>query len=51
MLEHVILGGDVRRITYDNGVTLYLTYSYADALADGLTIPAQSYLIDKEVAP
>jgi len=51
VLEHVILGGDVRRITYDNGVTLYLNYSYADALADGLTIPAQSYLIDKEVAP
>ena len=51
VVEHAILTGDVRRVTYDNGVTLYLNYSYADASVDGRTIPAGSYLIDKEVAP
>ncbi|MBR3927493.1 MAG: hypothetical protein IKJ65_00670 [Clostridia bacterium] len=51
LIGHEILDGDVRRVTYDNGVTLYLNYSYTDALVDGFTIPAGSYLIDKEVAP
>ncbi len=49
--EHAILDGSVRRVTYDNGVTLYLNYSSTDALVDDVTIPAQSYVIDKEVAP
>ena len=51
LVEHTILDGDVRRIVYDNGVTLYLNYSYTDALAGDVTVPAMSYVIDKEVAP
>ncbi len=49
--EHVILEGNVRRVTYDNGVTVYLNYSYADALVGDVTVPALGYVIDKEVAP
>ena len=48
---HEIIDSNVRRVTYDNGVTVYLNYSYADALVGDVTVPAQSYVIDKEVAP
>lgn len=43
--SHEILSSTLRKITYDNGVTLYVNYGKTDALADGETIPAQGYLI------
>lgn len=51
VIEHAVLDGNVRRVTYDNGVCVYLNYSYTDVLAGGITVPAQGYVIDKEVAP
>ena len=49
--DHAILDGNVRRVTYDNGVCVYLNYSSNEALVDGVTVPALGYVIDKEVAP
>ena len=44
-VSHDILSGSLRRVKYDNGVTLYLNYGKTDAAADGLTVPALGYLI------
>ena len=44
-VSHDILSGTLRRIVYDNGVTLYLNYGKTDAQADGLTVPALGYLV------
>ena len=46
--EHTRVAGDLYRVTYDNGMTVYVNYSSADAQADGLTIPAMDYLVVKE---
>ena len=42
---HVLLGEGLRKITYDNGVALYVNYGKTDAAADGLTVPALGYVI------
>lgn len=42
---HDILYSGLRRVTYDNGVRVYVNYLSADAEADGLTVPARGYLI------
>ena len=44
-VRHEILSGTLRRIDYDNGVTLYLNYGKTDAVADGLTVPALGYIV------
>lgn len=48
IMEHVKLAADLYRVTYDNGMTVYVNYASADAQADGLTIPAMDYLVVKE---
>ena len=48
ILEHTRLSGDVVRVRYDNGTTVYVNYGSEDAQADGLTIPAMDYLVVKE---
>ena len=35
--------GDVRKITYSNGVTIYINYSDETESMDGKTFPAMSY--------
>ena len=40
-----IITPSLRKVTYDNGVELYVNYGKTQALADGETIPAQGYLI------
>ena len=35
--------GDVRKITYSNGVTIYINYSDEAESMDGKTLPAMSY--------
>ncbi len=44
MVEHAALSDTLRRIRYDNGVTIYVNYGAEDAQADGLVIPARGYL-------
>ena len=44
-VSHEILSGTLRKVVYDNGVTLYVNYGKTDGLADGLTVPALGYLI------
>ncbi len=44
MVEHAALSDMLRRIRYSNGVTIYVNYGAEDAQADGLVIPARSYL-------
>ena len=37
------IDGDVRKITYSNGVTIYINYSDEAESMDGKTLPAMSY--------
>jgi hypothetical protein len=46
IVEHEILSANVRRITYDNGVTIYVNYSDQTETADGLEIPAMGYRLE-----
>lgn len=50
IMEHVKLGSDLYRVTYDNGMTVYVNYADTQAQADGLTIPAMDYWVVKEGA-
>lgn len=47
MIEHVALTDDLVRVTYSNGVIIYVNYSGEAAQADGHTIEAESYLAVK----
>ena len=38
--------GDVAKVTYANGVVLYVNYGSQPAVADGLTIPPQDYRME-----
>lgn len=51
MLSHDVLPGGIKRVCYDNGVTLYINQSSTNALADGYTVPAMDYLVVGGVAP
>lgn len=42
---HDILSPGLRRVTYSNGVMAYVNYNSYPAQADGLTVPAQGYLV------
>lgn len=42
---HEVISADVRRITYDNGVSIYINYADAKAEADGISIPAKDYVV------
>ena len=46
MVGHEILDNGVRKVTYDNGVTIYVNYSEEDLAADGKTVPALSYRLE-----
>lgn len=43
MIGHEIIDGDVRKVTYDNGITIYVNYGDAEKTVDGITIKANSY--------
>ncbi len=45
--QHQIVDSDVVRVTYSNGTVLLINYRRADYTADGLTIPAQSWIVLK----
>ena len=43
MTEHEILENDVRKVTYENGVTIYINRSDENVEVDGITIPSGWY--------
>lgn len=43
--NHRILDSDLRAVTYDNGVIIYINTGNVDKTADGITVPARSYQI------
>lgn len=43
---HEILDNNVRKVTYDNGVVIYVNYSSEAQQADGQEIPAMSYRLE-----
>lgn len=46
MVDHAIFENGVRRVTYDNGIVIYINYDKAEQTADGLQIPAMSYRME-----
>lgn len=43
--EHETLTAGVKKITYDNGIVLYINYNNSDITSENVTIPAMSYVI------
>ncbi len=46
IVGHEIMDGNVRKVTYDNGVSIYINYSSEAQTADGMEIPAMSYRME-----
>lgn len=46
MVDHEILDTGVRKVTYDNGVVIYINYDEEAQKADGMEIPALSYRLE-----
>ena len=46
MTDHRILDNGVRKITYDNGVIIYINYDKETQEADGLEVPAMWYRLE-----
>lgn len=46
MTDHQIFDNGVRKISYDNGVVIYINYAEEAQTADGVTIPALSYRME-----
>ena len=42
---HELLGNDVRKVTYDNGVVIYLNYGGSKQTVEGVTIESMSYKV------
>ncbi len=45
MVKHDIITDDLVRIEYANGVKIYINYANADGKADGVNVPAKSYVV------
>lgn len=46
--EHIILDEGIRKVSYDNGISVYVNYTNAPYTVDGLTIGARDYAIGGE---
>lgn len=46
IVDHEILDGGVRKVTYDNGVIIYINYGSETQKVDGMEIPAMSYRME-----
>lgn len=46
IINHEILEGGVRKVTYDNGVIIYINYGSGTQRVDGMEIPAMSYRME-----
>lgn len=44
IVGHEILENDVRKVTYENGVVIYINRGSKDVSVDGITVPAQWYI-------
>ncbi len=47
IVNHEILSGDVRKVTYSNGAVFYINYGAEDITVDGVLIPAKSYEMEE----
>lgn len=45
MIGHEEPADGVRKVTYDNGVIIYVNYNNSDVTVDGITVPAKDYEI------
>ena len=45
MIGHEVLDNGLRKVTYDNGVCIYINYSDVDLEQDGILVPAKDYEI------
>ena len=45
IVNHKIVDTSVRTVKYSNGATVYINYSTENAVADGISIPAESYIV------
>ena len=43
MIAHEI-AGKVRKITYENGVSLYVNYGYTEAVMEDVHVPGMGYI-------
>lgn len=43
--EHETLSAGVKKITYDNGIVIYINYNNTDVTAEDVTVPAMSYVL------
>ncbi|MDO5326331.1 MAG: DUF5696 domain-containing protein [Clostridia bacterium] len=50
IMKHEILSSSLRKVTYDNGIILYLNYGKTEAQADGIAVSAQGYAVREEAA-
>lgn len=46
IVNHEIMDGGVRKVTYDNGVIIYINYGSETQKVDGMEIPAMSYRME-----
>ena len=46
IVGHEIVDTDVRKVTYDNGVTIYINYGSKAVQVDGAEVPALSYRME-----
>ncbi len=47
IIEHEILGNGITKVTYSNGIKVYINYSREEAEADGITVGAMSYEVGR----
>ena len=47
MTGHTELTRDLHRTEYEDGTRVYVNYGHSDAEAEGLTIPARDYLVER----
>ena len=45
MVSHQQLSPTLAKVTYSNGVTIYVNHGETDESADGQTVPAMNYLV------
>ena len=43
IINHEILDNGLVKVTYDNGISVYVNYTDSELSADGITVDAMSY--------
>ncbi len=46
IVDHEIVNEDVRKVTYSNGVTIFVNYGDQEETIDGISIPAKDYRME-----